>query len=67
MSYKKNIDGISNVLLIAGAINWGLVGLFNLDLVRAISMGNATLLLVLLVAVGVAGVWTLLRQLKLIK
>jgi len=39
----KTIDSIVALLLIVGGLNWGLVGLFDFDLVKAI-FGEASLL-----------------------
>ncbi|GIM27781.1 hypothetical protein CPJCM30710_04470 [Clostridium polyendosporum] len=39
--YKLNsIDKLSFLLVIIGAINWGLIGLFNLNVVRVISFNS---------------------------
>lgn len=51
------IDWIALILVIIGAINWGLVGLFNFDLVHAI-FGNV-LSRIIFVIVGLAGLWTI--------
>jgi uncharacterized protein len=53
------IDWIALVLLIVGAINWGLVAVLNLDLVAAIfgSMTTASRVVYLLVALaGIYGI-----------
>ena len=51
-------DKIALVLVIIGAINWGLVGLFQFDLVAAIFGGqDAALSRVIYVLVGIAGLW----------
>ena len=53
----KIIDKIALVLIIIGAINWGLIGLFKFDLVAAI-FGNMTLLSRIVYSlVGVSGLW----------
>lgn len=47
------------ILMIIGAINWGLIGLFNFNLVEAI-FGDMTLLSrIIYILVGVAGVYGL--------
>ncbi|GKU24722.1 DUF378 domain-containing protein [Clostridium folliculivorans] len=39
--YKLSlIDKLSFLLVLIGAINWGLIGLLNFNLVRLISLGN---------------------------
>lgn len=53
----KIIDKIALVLIIIGAVNWGLIGLFKFDLVAAI-FGNMTLLSRIVYSlVGVSGLW----------
>ena len=53
----KIIDKIALVLIIIGAINWGLIGLFQFDLVAAI-LGNMTLISRIVYSlVGVSGLW----------
>ena len=51
----KLIDAIVMVLVIVGAINWGLVGLFNLNLVTLIFRLDI-LAKIIYVLVGIAGV-----------
>ncbi|MBW2984007.1 DUF378 domain-containing protein [Candidatus Woesearchaeota archaeon] len=51
----KLIDTIVMVLVIVGAINWGLVGLFNLNLVTLIFRLDI-LARIIYVLVGIAGV-----------
>lgn len=53
----KIIDKIALALIIVGALNWGLIGLFNFDLVAAI-FGDMTLLARIVYSlVGVSGLW----------
>jgi uncharacterized protein len=57
MKRLYSIDGIALALAIIGAINWGLVGLFNYNLVESI-FGSATLITRIIYAlVGVSGVY----------
>ena len=52
------LDRISLILVIIGAINWLLVGLFSFDLVAYICGGQtAVLSRVIYTLVGVAGLW----------
>ena len=54
------LDRIALVLVIIGAINWGLVGLFQFDLVAALFGGqSATLSRIVYVIVGLAGLYCL--------
>ena len=57
----KFIDVLAAVLVIVGALNWGLVGLFGYDLVAAL-LGDATVLTRLVyIVVGVAGLFQALQ------
>ena len=57
----KFIDVLAVVFVVVGALNWGLVGLFQFDLVAAL-LGDATLLSRLVyVVVGVAGLFLALQ------
>ena len=51
---------IALTLVIVGALNWGLIGFFNFDLVTALFNGNLYWLArVIFALVGVAGAWCL--------
>ncbi|HJJ06581.1 MAG: DUF378 domain-containing protein [Clostridia bacterium] len=53
----KIIDKIVLILIVIGAINWGLIGLFNLNLVSTI-FGNMSLISrIIYILVGVSGLW----------
>lgn len=53
----KIIDKIALVLIIIGAINWGLIALFELDLV-ALIFGDMTILSRIVYGlVGLSGLW----------
>ncbi|MBU2639287.1 MAG: DUF378 domain-containing protein [Nanoarchaeota archaeon] len=43
MAEKSTLDWVALVLVLVGALNWGLVGLFSFDLVEAI-LGSIPLL-----------------------
>jgi len=53
---KKVIDLIALVLVIVGGLNWGLVGLFDLDLVAAL-FGSPVLAKIVYVLVGLSALW----------
>ncbi|MCI6375963.1 MAG: DUF378 domain-containing protein [Clostridiales bacterium] len=54
------MDKLSLVLVIIGAINWGLVGLFQFDLIAFLFGGQAALVSrVLYTIVGAAGLWSI--------
>ena len=51
------MDTVALILMIIGAINWGLIGIFEFDLVAAI-FGVATVITRIIYAlVGLAGLW----------
>lgn len=55
----KIIDKVALALVIIGAINWGLIGLFRFDLVAAI-FGEMTLISRIVYSlVGISGLWTI--------
>ncbi|MFP4316266.1 MAG: DUF378 domain-containing protein [Desulfovibrionales bacterium] len=53
----KTIDVIAFVLVVIGAINWGLVGLFGFNLVAAIFGEMSVLTRIIYVLVGIAGIY----------
>ena len=59
----KSVDFVAAVLVIIGALNWGLVGALHLDLVHAI-FGASLLASIVYVLVGIAGVFQLVRLLS---
>ena len=60
------MDKFALILVIIGALNWLLVGLFQLDLVAAIFGGqSAALARIVYALVGVAGLWTIGLLVKL--
>lgn len=63
--YKFSIiDKISLILVIIGALNWGLVGLFNFDIIR-FAFGNAVVVgRILYILIGIAGIDILLFVFK---
>jgi uncharacterized membrane protein YuzA (DUF378 family) len=55
----KTLDYIALVLVVIGAVNWGLIGFFNFDLVRVI-FGDMTLISRIVYAlVGISGLYAL--------
>lgn len=57
MANKSTIDWIALVLVIIGAINWGLVGLFNYDFVKAILGSIPILQKIVYILVGLSGLY----------
>lgn len=55
----KVIDYIALVLVIIGAINWGLIGLFGFDLVATLFGSMSVLSRIVYTLVGIAGLWSI--------
>ena len=53
----KIIDKIALVLIIIGAINWGLIGLFKFDLVATLFGEMSVLSRIVYALVGISGLW----------
>ena len=53
----KIINGVALTLVIVGAINWLLVGLFEFNLVDAIFGSLSALTRIIYTLVGIAGLW----------
>ena len=52
------LDKIALLLVIIGAVNWGLIGIFQFDLVAALFGGQAAVLSrIIYTLVGAAGLW----------
>ena len=55
----KIIDKIALVLIIIGAINWGLIGLFNFNLVSLLFGDMTVLSRIVYSLVGISGLWAI--------
>lgn len=55
----KIIDTISLILIIIGAINWGLLGFFHFDLVAAIFGNMSTFTRIIYSIIGIAGLYSI--------
>lgn len=53
----KIIDKIALLLIIIGAINWGLIGFFNFNLVSAIFGEMTAISRIIYALVGISGLW----------
>jgi len=56
------LDWIARILVIIGALNWGLVSFWN-DLV-AVLFGTSIIAKIVYALVGLAGIWELIRLFK---
>lgn len=55
----KIIDKIALALVIIGAINWGLIGIFNFNLVDTIFGVMSIISRIIYILVGLSGLWTI--------
>ena len=54
------LDKIALILVIIGALNWGLVGIFSFDLVAFLFGGQGALISrIVYTLVGLAGIWSI--------
>ena len=58
-SWMSTVDWIAMALMIGGGLNWGLVGLFNVDLVAFLFGEQSLVSRVIYIAVGIAAVYSL--------
>ena len=56
---KTGLDWVALVLVIVGALNWGLIGLFGFDFVAVVLGSVAWLQTLVYVLVGVSGLYML--------
>lgn len=55
----RGLDVTALILVIIGAINWGLIGLFSFDLVATLFGNMATFTRIVYVLVGIAGLYSI--------
>ena len=55
----KVIDTIALILVIIGAINWGLIGFFNFNLVVTLFGAMSIISRIIYALVGLAGLWSI--------
>ena len=53
------LDTTSLILVIVGALNWGSIGLFGVDLVSSIFGVGSVLSRIIFSLVGIAGLWSI--------
>ena len=53
------IDKIALILVIIGAINWGLIGIFNFNLVDTIFGVASVISKIIYILVGISGLWSI--------
>jgi uncharacterized membrane protein YuzA (DUF378 family) len=65
MKNLTTMDWLALVLVVVGALNWGLVGAFNFNLVSAIFGDMSSIARIVYVLVGLSAVYVLLTLPKL--
>lgn len=55
----KVIDTIALILVIIGAVNWGLVGLFEFNLVDTLFGSLSVISRIIYILVGISGLWSI--------
>ena len=55
----KIIDKIALLLVIIGAINWGLIGIFNFNLVSTLFGDMSIISRIVYILVGISGIWAI--------
>lgn len=58
-SWISTLDWVAMALMIVGGLNWGLVGLFNFDLVAFLFGDRSLVSRVIYIAVGLASIYSL--------
>jgi uncharacterized membrane protein YuzA (DUF378 family) len=64
-SRMSALDWIAMALMIIGSINWGLVGLFNVNLVASLFGEQSLISRIIYVAVGIAALYSLYLSSKM--
>ena len=64
-SRMNALDWIAMTLLIIGGLNWGLVGLFDVDLVASLFGPDSAISRVIYTAVGASALWCLYTASKM--
>lgn len=59
------LDVVCLILIIIGAVNWGLIGFFNLDLISVIFGNMSMITRIIFAVVGIAGIYSLVLFWKL--
>lgn len=65
MTHLNAVDWVSLVLTTIGALNWGLIGIFGFNLVRAVFGGVPALESLIYIVVGLAGLWQIYLMARL--
>ncbi|MFA6416266.1 MAG: DUF378 domain-containing protein [Candidatus Paceibacterota bacterium] len=61
------MDWVAIILSVVGAVNWGLVGVFNFDLVSSLFGVMTSLSRIIYVLVGLSGLYLIVTAMKVSK
>ena len=61
--HKSIVSTIAFALVVIGGLNWGLVGLFNYDLVDSLFGTGSVIANVIYVLIGVSALWLVITKL----
>ena len=64
---SKSMNNFANILLMIGGLNWGLVGLFEINLVANILGEMSTITRVVYTLVGLSGLYSLAHMCNICK
>jgi hypothetical protein len=59
---RSIIDVIAWILVIIGGLNWGLVGLFDTDVISALFESAPEIVRIIFILVGLAAVWLIISE-----
>ncbi|MGB9941173.1 DUF378 domain-containing protein [Methanosarcina sp.] len=59
MAVRNPVDLLALILVIVGGLNWGLIGLFDFNLVAALFGEGSTLSRIVYILVGLAALYTI--------
>ena len=62
MNLLKSLHMVAFILVIVGALNWGLVGLFGFNLVETVLGGMPAIERAVYVLVGLSAVWEVVKH-----
>jgi uncharacterized protein len=60
----NGLSWVTRILVVVGALNWGLVGAFNFNLVDTIFGSLPTIAMIIYILVGLSGLWELIALFK---
>ncbi len=58
----KEVDWVAYILIILGALNWGLIGAFRLDLVQTVLGTSPGLVQLVYILIGLGGLYSLYKM-----